>query len=99
VSPIFKSGEKCLPTNYRPISVLPVISKLMEKHISRHMYQYLAKYNLLHDAVKGDAINGALTFRIIGPMLSVPVDLFMSRCKRSCSNSFIFTGDIANCVF
>jgi hypothetical protein len=34
-----------------------------------------------------------------GPMLSVPVDLFMSRCKRSCSNSFIFTRGIANCVF
>ena len=38
VSPIFKPGEKCLPTNYRPISVLPVISKLIEKHISRHIY-------------------------------------------------------------
>jgi hypothetical protein len=33
--------------------LLPVISKLMEKHISRHMYQYLAKYNLLHDAQSG----------------------------------------------
>jgi hypothetical protein len=53
VSPIFKSGEKCLPTSYRPISVLPVISKLIERHISRHMYQYLAKYNLLHDAQSG----------------------------------------------
>ena len=53
VSPIFKSGGKCLPTHYRPISVLPVISKLIEKHISRHMYQYLAKYNLLHDAQSG----------------------------------------------
>jgi hypothetical protein len=55
VSPIFKLGETCLPTNYRPISVLPVtcISKLIEKHISRHMYQYLAKYNLLHDAQSG----------------------------------------------
>ena len=55
VSPIFMSGEKCLPTNYRPtcISVLPVISKLIEKHISRHMYQNLAKYNLLHDAQFG----------------------------------------------
>ena len=37
----------------RPISVLPVISKLIENHISRHMYQYLAKYNLLHDAQSG----------------------------------------------
>jgi hypothetical protein len=53
VSPIFKSGEKWLPTNYRPIYVLPVISKVIEKHISRHMYQYLAKYNLLHDAQPG----------------------------------------------
>ena len=42
MSPIFNSGGKCLPTNYRPISVLPVISKL-----------YLAKYNLLHDAQSG----------------------------------------------
>ena len=50
---IFKSGGKCFPTNYRPISVLPVISKLTEKHISRYMYQYLAKYNLLHDAQSG----------------------------------------------
>ena len=32
---------------------VPVISKLIEKHISRHMYQYLAKYNLLHDAQSG----------------------------------------------
>ena len=53
VSPIFKLGEKCLPTNYRPISVLPAISKVIEKHISRHMHQYLAKYNLLHDAQSG----------------------------------------------
>jgi hypothetical protein len=53
VSPIFKSGEKCLPTNNRPISVLPVISKLIQSHISRYMYQYLVKYNLLHDAQSG----------------------------------------------
>ena len=32
---------------------VPVISKLIEKHISRHMYQYLAKYNLLHNAQSG----------------------------------------------
>jgi hypothetical protein len=38
-------------------------------------------------------IDIANTFiRILGPMISVPVDLFMSRFKRSCGNSFIFTG-------
>ena len=50
---MFKSGEQCIPTNHRPISVLPVISTVIEKHISRHMHQDLAKYNLLHDAQSG----------------------------------------------
>ena len=30
VSPIFKNGEKDLFTNYRPISVLPCFSKILE---------------------------------------------------------------------
>jgi hypothetical protein len=51
VSPIFNSGEQCIPTNHRSTSVLPVISKVIEKHISRH--QHLVKYNLLHDAQSG----------------------------------------------
>ena len=31
VTPVYKSGENFLPTNYRPISVLPVLSELLEK--------------------------------------------------------------------
>ena len=34
VVPIFKKGEKCNPGNYRPISILPVISKLFEKLVN-----------------------------------------------------------------
>ena len=59
VSPIFKSGGKCLPTNYIPISVLPVISNVIERHISRHMHQYLEKYNLLRDAQSGFRSNNS----------------------------------------
>ena len=33
VNPIPKQGSKSDPSNYHPISLLPVISKLMEKHI------------------------------------------------------------------
>ena len=67
VSPIFKSGGICLHTNHRPtcISVLPVISKLIEKHISRHMYQYLAKYNLLHDGQSGFRSNNSCQTALI----------------------------------
>ncbi|KAK6166965.1 hypothetical protein SNE40_022161 [Patella caerulea] len=35
--PIHKKEDKDLPNNYRPISVLPTISKIFEKHISSQM--------------------------------------------------------------
>ncbi|CAG2252795.1 unnamed protein product [Mytilus edulis] len=34
VTPGFKDGDKLLPTNYRPISVFPTLSKLIERHVS-----------------------------------------------------------------
>jgi len=33
VIPIFKSGMRDLAENYRPISILPTISKIYERHI------------------------------------------------------------------
>ena len=38
VTPIFKGGDKTEKSNYRPISVLPVISKLFEKNLSLTSY-------------------------------------------------------------
>ena len=34
---IHKSGPKSDPSNYRPISILPAISKLFEMHIDKHL--------------------------------------------------------------
>ena len=31
ITPIFKSGSRSVPKHYRPISVLPIVSKLLEK--------------------------------------------------------------------
>ena len=53
VTPVFKAGEKFMATNYRPISVLPVLSKLLEKHVSKHLYDYLKRLDLLHPAQSG----------------------------------------------
>ncbi len=41
VTPIFKDGDKAEKSNYRPISVLPVISRLFEKLITNQLYQYM----------------------------------------------------------
>ena len=39
--PIPKSGDKGNPANYRPISLLPVLSKLLERHIANVLLQHL----------------------------------------------------------
>ena len=41
VTPIYKEGEKSAKSNYGPISVLPVLSRLLEKLIYDQLYQYL----------------------------------------------------------
>jgi hypothetical protein len=46
-------GDKSLPGNNRPISVLPNLSKIFEKHVATHLYLYLSKYKLLHESQSG----------------------------------------------
>ena len=46
--PIFKKGAKTEAQNYRPISLLPLISKVIEKSIFDQVLEYLSKNNLLY---------------------------------------------------
>lgn len=41
VSPIFKGGDTRLPCNYRPISVLPTISKVFENLVAKQIIDHL----------------------------------------------------------
>ena len=47
VSPIFKKGDKSILSNYRPISVLPHFSKILERIMYNRLYAYLAENNIL----------------------------------------------------
>ena len=47
VKPLFKKGDKTSLNNYRPISILPTISKLFERAIYIQMYNYFNSNNLL----------------------------------------------------
>ena len=48
VIPLFKAGYKNDITNYRPISLLPVLSKIFEKLIHCRMTEFLDKHNVLY---------------------------------------------------
>ena len=48
VTPIFKGGANDIPSNYRPISILSVISKLIEKLTYNRLIKYLDKKQILN---------------------------------------------------
>ena len=47
VIPLFKSGDKSLFTNYRPVSVLQVFSKFLETIVYNSLINFLNKYDIL----------------------------------------------------
>lgn len=47
VTPIFKAGSKHDFTNYRPISILPSISKILEKIMYTRIFNFISKHNIL----------------------------------------------------
>lgn len=53
VVPIPKSGDVNDPSNYRPISLLPVLSKLLEKIVASQLIQHLESNTLLSNSQHG----------------------------------------------
>ena len=49
VIPIFKSGDKKDPNNYRPISIQPIIGKIIETIINDYLVSYLDENKLISD--------------------------------------------------
>lgn len=47
ITPVHKGGNRDDVSNYRPISVLPAISKIIEKLLNNRLLTFLNKYNIL----------------------------------------------------
>ncbi len=48
IVPLYKAKSKELFTNYRPISLLPVFSKVLEKVVYKRLYSFLNKHDILY---------------------------------------------------
>ena len=53
VNPLYKGGAKDGINNYRPISILPTLSKLIEKFIQKRLMAYLNSFDVLHKYQSG----------------------------------------------
>ncbi len=90
INPIFKKGDETLFTNYRPISLLPTISKVFEKVLFQQVYDYFQEKKLLYSSQygfrTGHSIEHAaieLIDRIIIKMdkMDTPVGIFIDLSK------------------
>ena len=48
LKPMFKKGSKTAPKNYRPISLLPLVSKIIEKVIRDQTQSFLDKNDIIY---------------------------------------------------
>ena len=53
IIPLYKKGDSTLPSNYRPISLSPTISKIFERIIYSQLYQYFNDSEFLAEQQNG----------------------------------------------
>ena len=53
VIPLHKKDDPLLPKNYRPVALLPVLSKILEKVVYSQVVDYLEANNLMHPSQHG----------------------------------------------
>ena len=80
VMPSFKKGEKELSSNYRPISLLSCIGKLMERVIYKHIYNHLISNNLIYGKQSGFLTGHSTVYQLI--------DIYHQICQGIDSKSY-----------
>uniref|UniRef100_A0A671U3I7 Reverse transcriptase domain-containing protein n=1 Tax=Sparus aurata TaxID=8175 RepID=A0A671U3I7_SPAAU len=64
VVPLFKNGDTHEFTNYRPISILPQLSKILEKLFNNRLDNFINKHKLLYDSQYGFRKNHSTAFAL-----------------------------------
>ena len=65
VSPVHKGGPKDILGNYRPISVLPIFSKIFEQIMNKQLVGFLDKYKIIYKHQYGFQKNKSTSLAIL----------------------------------
>ncbi|MCF1459523.1 MAG: reverse transcriptase family protein, partial [Shewanella sp.] len=65
LTPIHKKDDKSLPSNYRPISLLDPIGKVMERCVHKHLYNYISENHLLTPFQSGFVPGDSTTYQLL----------------------------------
>ena len=65
VIPLFKKEDATLPKNYRPVSLLPILSKILERAVYNQLVKYLEENRILHPSHHGFRKNHSTTTALL----------------------------------
>ena len=65
IIPLFKKGDSSLLSNYRPISLLPTISKILERILYNQLYEYFDNNHLLAEQQYGFPSNHSTEYAAV----------------------------------
>ena len=89
---LYKSGDPSIPTNYRPVSLLPIVSKLLEKLVQRQLADLIQTNNVLpvtQYAFRAKySTEQALVLLTDGLLAAKDQKLHTGACFRDMSNAF-----------
>ena len=71
VIPLFKKGCPLTTSNYRPISLLSVFSKIIEKLMHKRLYNFLELHNILYNLQFGFRANHSVNHALISLTSSI----------------------------
>ena len=86
IVPIFESGDKSLPSNYRPISLTPILMKIFERVIRKQVTQFLTEWGYLNSSQYGFREGRSC----MTALLSVYDNLMLIFTDSSCSVNMIY---------
>ena len=89
VLPVHKCGSKLLLTNYRPISILPVLSKILEQLMQIRLVKFLEENNIFYEHQFGFQKNKSTTLAILDIQAKI-IEAF-ERKQIACSVFLDFT--------
>ena len=72
MTPIFKKDDPSVVSNYRHISLLNAVGKVLEKVIHKYLFNYIRDHKFL--ALQSGFISGGL-------IVNQPVDIYNTFCK------------------
>ncbi len=73
VMPLFKKGDNEEPSNYRPISLISCVGKVMERVVFKHLYNYLHSNKLIYKNQSGFLPGHSTVFQLM--------DIYNQVCK------------------